>query len=75
MFVPRPGTVRMYNVTFSSCTRTHILTNPSPSLVAALVVMLIPLSSTLRARFCSSDRKLTLIAFDLARPNELLIES
>src|SRR5215469_8766316 len=75
MLVPRPGAVRMSNLPFSFFTLARMLAKPNPSLVSALVVIPRPLSFTRRTRFGGWDRKLTLIAVDLAWRSALLIAS
>jgi hypothetical protein len=75
MLVPRPSAVRMSNEPFSFFTLARKLTNPNPSLVSASLVLPLPLSFTLRIRFGGSERKLTLIAVDLAWRSALLIAS
>jgi hypothetical protein len=87
MLVPRPSAVRMSNEPFSFFPLARKLTNPNPSLVSASLVLPLPgdknddinanrpLSFTLRIRFGGSERKLTLIAVDLAWRSALLIAS
>jgi hypothetical protein len=60
---------------FSFFTLARMLANPNPSPVSASVVIPLPLSFTLRIRLGGSDRKLTLIAVDLAWRSALLIAS
>jgi len=75
MLVPRPGAVRIFNDPFSFLTLARMFANPNPGLVSVSVAMPDPLSVTSRLRVGGSDRRVTLMAVDLAWRAELLMAS